>query len=320
MPLTNFPHGFAHGLSLFGGFIPMVTRPGRTLFVDGVNGNNGRPGTSPDTSFATLQTAIDTAVDGEGTVIYVFPGPYPESLTINKRDIAIIGVSGRHPGRTQITGAASSTQATVLVDDGFARGFVLANIEVDTNSVARPAIQIVTNDTADLTATSSDEWWMLHNVRVNSGNTTLPSAALLLRGAQMGLVSDCLLANCTIGLALSGSLSNNIEDVYFYNTRFQDNVTADITTVNGMSTNTAFTAGYTLSQVTNLHFYGNRYLDRGGTPVTNYVNAAITTAVNCTDFGFYAARDVADGTLMQLPADWVAIGWSAAAAEFIIGA
>lgn len=322
MSITPFPNGVSSfGAVLASPLFPgLTTRVGRHYFVDTVNGNNGRNGRSPDRAFATIRAGLNAATTGNGDTIWVFPGQYAESLTIDKLDVAIIGASGKHPGRTQIIGDGVTAQATIDVNTGFARGFVLANVEVDTNSVARPAIRVVTNEAGDRTATSTDAYWTLQNVRVNSGNATLPSAALLLEGAQMGRVYNSELMNCTHGVVFQGGVTNQPDDVKFWNTVYQDNVTADVaTSASAAGTTTAFTLG-TLNGLTNVQFFHSKYMDRGGTPVTNYVNVAVTTAVNCGDYGFYAARDVADATLMALPADWIAIGWSAAAAEFIIGA
>jgi hypothetical protein len=131
---------------------------------------------------------------------------------------------------------------------------------------------------------------------------------------------DLHIAGVIRGIVLRASSLNNPDTDEFFNTRFNDNVTADIITTVGEGQGAwTFTAG-TLSAMGNVNFFGNKYLDRGGTPVTNYVNAAVTTITNCGDYDFFSARDVADGTLMLLPVDWIAIGRSAVAAEFIIGA
>lgn len=311
--MTRYPHGFAHGLSLFGGFIPMVTRPGRTFFVDTANGNNGRQGTSPATSFATIQRAIDEAPDGDGTVIYVFPGQYAETLDITKRDIALIGVSGRHTGRTQIVGDGSTARATIRVTSGNLRGFVLANIELDTNGLAQPALHVQTSDTAaSPTATSNHYRFLVEHVAVRSND---PNVGFLFEGATLGTVRHCLIAGPTIGLALTGSLNNQPNDLQFDALDFMDCVTADIATVLNASNPTTLAA----VAMTNVQFFQCRHWDRGGTPVTNYLNLA-GTMVNCHHFGGYFARDVADGTNMAIPTDFVVIGWSAAAAEFVIGA
>lgn len=319
MGITPFPNG----VSSFGSVLTsplwpgLPTRVGRHFFVDAVNGNNGRNGRSPDRAFATVQAGVNAATDGNGDTIWVFPGSYAETLDITKRDLAIIGASGRHPGRTQIIGDGTTARATIRVDTGFARGFVLANLEVDTNGVARPAVHIVSDNTGALNATYGDAWWWLHNVRVNSGNDTLPSAALYLDAAIAGYVTDCMWANCTIGIAISAGLNLEPDNVQFWNNRFWDNVTADIATV--QKATTAFTAGAVLS-MTNMHWFRPMFMDRGGTPVTNYANIAGGTHVNCGFYDFYAARDVADATLMQLPVDFIALGHSAGGVESIIGA
>ena len=47
-------------------------------FVDAVNGRDTNDGLSPRTAFASIQRAIDLAVDGDG--IYVYPGVYREEV------------------------------------------------------------------------------------------------------------------------------------------------------------------------------------------------------------------------------------------------
>ena len=140
----------------------------------------------------------------------------------------------------------------------------------------------------------------------------------MLTGATMFRAYNLEIANCTLGLVLRGSLSNAPENLMFWDTVFHDNITADITTTIGTQGQWVFAAGGDVP-LTNVKFVRNMYMDRGGTPVTNYVNV-VGTMVNVVDYDFVSARDVADGTLMQLPVDWVAIGRSAAAAEFLIGA
>ena len=131
---------------------------------------------------------------------------------------------------------------------------------------------------------------------------------------------DLHIEGCVRGVVLRASSLNNPGSAYFYNTLYNDNVTADVMTTVGEGEGAwTFTAG-TLTAMANVNFFDSKYTDRGGTPVTNYVNAAVTTINNCGDYEFVAARDVADDTLMALPANWIAIGRSAAAAEFIIGA
>mgnify|MGYP001594699733 FL=1 len=133
----------------------------------------------------------------------------------------------------------------------------------------------------------------------------------------MGRVTDCVIAGVIHGIVFTNSSVNLPADIDFYNVRFYNNTTADVTTSSSAST---ITAGGTISTLESVNFYRPFFLDRGGTPVTNYVNMAVTTATNCGFYDFYAARDVADGTLMELPANVIALGHSAAGVESIIGA
>lgn len=279
--------------------------------------------------------AMVQTVDGRGDRIILGPGIWRENWDfgsgtgttgaagrMNKRDVGIYGSGGAHPGRTQIVSDGAATGPTIRVRDGFLRGFILSDLEVgnvDTADAdrAEPGVDLTTSDTGTLTATSSDEWAVLNNVRFDGGATG--TAALILTGAQMVRAYSLEVTGWTFGILFRGSLSNWPDHCHFWDCRYQDNVTADIVTSanapeGGYGT---FTAGSV--NLTNISFFRNAYNDRGGTPVTNYVNVE-GTVVNCGDYEFIAARDVADATLMQLPVDWIAIGRSAAAAEFIIGA
>ena len=297
------------------------------FFVNSRYGSTGNNGFTIDRPFLKIQNALDAAVNGRRTIIHLAPGQYNETPDITKPYINIIGPAGAHPGATRITGDGSTNRATirVLASNNSTRGFGLANVLVETGypdvtSLAQPAIHIETDDEDDnytsteLGALTPGYHWSLHNVWVVSDGT--PTAGLLLEGASMGYCADLVIAGCIHGIVFTGSSGNNCSDIEFWNTRFSDNTTADITT--SLVPN-PITAGGTVG-LTNVNFYRPFFLDRGGTPVTNYVNMSVTAAVNCGFYDFYAARDVADGTLMQLPADVVALGHSPAGLESFVGA
>lgn len=290
----------------------------------------------PFLTIAGTGGALRYTVDGRGDRIILGPNTWRENLDfgsgtgttgvagrMNKRDIGIYGSGGAHPGRTQIVGDGTTTGPTVRVRDGYLRGFTLSDLEIGSVTTADvdralPLLDLESVSGAVLTATISDTWAVLRNVRLSSDTTA--TAGLVLTGATMVRGYDLHIAGVIRGIVLRASSLNNPDTDEFFNTRFNDNVTADIITTVGEGQGAwTFTAG-TLSAMGNVNFFGNKYLDRGGTPVTNYVNAAVTTITNCGDYDFFSARDVADGTLMLLPVDWIAIGRSAVAAEFIIGA
>lgn len=299
------------------------------FFVNSRVGTRGNNGFTIDRPFLTIQAALDAQTSGRRAVIYLAPGEYREHLDVTKPYTFITGYAGLHPGATRITGDGATARATVrvLASNNATRGFGLANLFVETGfpettSLSQPCIHIETDDLDD-NVTDTDELgaltpgyhWTLNNVYIVSDG--LPTAGLLLEGANMGRVTDCVIAGVIHGIVFTNSSVNLPADIDFYNVRFYNNTTADVTTSSSAST---ITAGGTISTLESVNFYRPFFLDRGGTPVTNYVNMAVTTATNCGFYDFYAARDVADGTLMELPANVIALGHSAAGVESIIGA
>ena len=298
--------------------------------ADGGNVGLSKQG-SRDEPYLTItgaNGALNRTIDGRGDRIILGPGIWRENVDIgsvarqNKRDIGLYGSGGAHPGRTQIVSDGATTGPTIRVRDGFLRGFILADLEVgNVDSAdadrAQPLVDLETNDTAILTANSRDEYATLQNVRLASDTTA--TMGLILTGTQMLRVSHLVVAGIIRGIVFRGSDSNFPDHCYFDDTAFFDNVTYDVGTISApaQGTYTPITDG--IANLTNIKFLRSQYMDRGGTPVTNFVRV-VGTVVNCGDYEFVAARDVADATLMQLPVDWIAIGRSAAAAEFIIGA
>lgn len=298
------------------------------VFQVAKGGADGLGNGTYENPYLTIRRAIQESVDGRGDVILIGPGEYDETIDIGasgtasgpaggyaKRNLAIIGTGNYHTGMTQIIGDGSTGQATIRVRSGYLRGFRLMNVELDTNGLTRPALHLITDDTAaSPTATSDYYRFLIDNVAVRSDD---PECFLLLEGATLGVVRNCHVQGPDFGIFLAGSANNWPNDIQFSDIDFMDCVTADIAT-GADAANTAVLATGS-ANLTNVQFYRMRHWDRGGTPVTNYVNFA-GTMVNTHFFDCYAARDVADGTLLQLPVDVVWQGYSAAAAEFIIGA
>ena len=319
MAKVQFPLGGNVGV---GGldFIPSVTGQGADLYVVSKDrGSDNNDGKALDTAVRTIQKAVDLATDNRLTVIRVEPGEYGENVNVNKRRIAIVG-DPRHPSATRITGDGTITRASVYVGDGFLSGFVLANVGVDTGpaaitSLALSAIHLVTNDTGTLGAESADYHFYLKNVSVISDE--VPIAALYLEGATVGIVEDSIFAGCDLGIALGGSLNNFPADLEFRNIKFHSNVRADVASVssNAVNGHPTILSLATLGSLANVSFDHPVFMDVGGTPVTNYVNLEVTTATNVIFSDARFARDVADGTLMQLGSNIVVLGHSPAGLE-----
>lgn len=120
MPMTNYPDGFASGISIRG--VPLVqTHPGATYWVSNnttlssgeVAGSDGNPGTF-NRPFATLDYAIGRCRAGKGDIIFVKPG-HSENLatagaiTADVAGIAIVGLgSGSNKPQFNWTAAAAT--------------------------------------------------------------------------------------------------------------------------------------------------------------------------------------------------------------------
>ncbi len=297
------------------------------FFVNSRHGSTGNNGFTIDRHFLTIQAALTAAVSGRRTVIHVAPGEYRETLDILKPYTHITGYAGSHPGATRITGDGSTARATirVLASNNATRGFGLSNLFVETGypgvtSLSQPAIHIETDDADDndtetqLGALTPGYHWEMNNVWVISDGN--PTAGLLLEGGNMGISRGCVFAGCVNGIVFAYSSTNGPMDIEFHKTRFYNNTTADVCTSASAST---LTAGGTITAMDSVNFFGPKFLDRGGTPVTDYINMAVTTAVNCGFYDFRTARQVADGTLFQLPTDVIAIGKDPVANRFLIG-
>lgn len=103
MPVSNFPQGFAYGLSVRG--MPLLQmQPGQVFFVSNASalnpqekaGSDGNRGTFLD-PFATLAFALSQCVQGRGDIIFVGPGHAETiadatTLAMNCNGVAIIGM------------------------------------------------------------------------------------------------------------------------------------------------------------------------------------------------------------------------------------
>ncbi len=122
MSMSNFPHGFAHGVNIRG--IPLqVAHPGKVFWVNnsgvfpekGVCASDGNDGSYLH-PFNTLQKGIDSATAGRGDIIMLMPGHVETvtatSIAMNKAGVAIIGL-GEGDNRPQLNFGATSSNIIV---------------------------------------------------------------------------------------------------------------------------------------------------------------------------------------------------------------
>lgn len=116
MPTSNYPNGFANGVTIRG--VPVtVTNPGNVFWVDSGAGSNGNKGTF-DRPFATIDYAIGRCTASNGDIIFVRPG-HTETVSAaggiaaDVAGVAIIGL-GKGSLRPTIT-LDTATAATVTI-------------------------------------------------------------------------------------------------------------------------------------------------------------------------------------------------------------
>lgn len=91
MPVSNYPNGFADGVSIRN--VPLfVTNPGNVFWVDSGAGSNGNKGTQ-DRPFATLDYAIGRCTANNGDIIFVKPGHVETVVAAGGLDLDVAGVT-----------------------------------------------------------------------------------------------------------------------------------------------------------------------------------------------------------------------------------
>lgn len=124
MPLSNYPNGFASGISIRG--VPLIqTHPGKAFWVyNGTTGlmagqrggSDGNKGTF-DSPFSTLDYAVSQCVADRGDIIFIKPGHAETiaSATALALDIAGVAVVGLGQGSNRPTFNLTATTSTITI-------------------------------------------------------------------------------------------------------------------------------------------------------------------------------------------------------------
>ena len=120
MPVSNFPKGFAAGVTIRG--VPLtVTNPGNVWWVDSGSGSNGNKGTQ-DKPFSTIDYAIGRCTASNGDIIFVKPG-HTETVSAaggiacDVAGIAIVGLGKGSLRPTVTLDTAATASVTVSAAD-----------------------------------------------------------------------------------------------------------------------------------------------------------------------------------------------------------
>lgn len=91
MPISNFPAGFASGISIRG--VPLLTAyPGNVFWVDSGAGSNGNKGTF-DRPFSTIDYAVGRCTANNGDIIMVKPGHTETVIAAAGLDLDVAGIA-----------------------------------------------------------------------------------------------------------------------------------------------------------------------------------------------------------------------------------
>ena len=123
MAISNFPHGFQHGLTIRD--VPVeMPHPGKVFWVNnsgvlpdkGVAGSDGNPGTYLK-PFSTIDYAVGKCKASRGDVIYVMPGHVETISAASSLDLDVAGISviGLGRGTLQPRLDFTATAGTVAI-------------------------------------------------------------------------------------------------------------------------------------------------------------------------------------------------------------
>lgn len=235
MPFTNFPQGFANGLSVRG--VPLLqAQPGAVFFVNNGPvllgqaraGSDGNRGTFLD-PFATLNYAVNTmAVDGRGDIIFVGPG-HSETissatiLALNTAGVAVIGLGAGNlrPTFTFTTATTANIPvngANISIQNCLFQANFLSVASVFTALSASVTASIATNV---LTVTVVGSGVLVPGTSV-LGTGVTPGTIILsqISGATTGGVGTYLLNNSQT--FASGTITTGPQDFSIDNCEFRD--------------------------------------------------------------------------------------------------
>lgn len=279
--ITNFPNGFAYGLSLRG--LPLFqSNPGQVFWVSNnanlvpgvVGGADGNPGTY-NKPFATLQRAIDMCDQGTGDIIMIKPGHMETissatALLLNKAGIAIIGLGSGCQRPMFVLDTANTANIPLRVS-----GVSIQNCCFQANFLA--IASLFTAATASVTASIATTTMTV--TAVGSG-TLYPGMTLMGTGVRYGTQIISQLTGTTGGVGTyqvsfsqtvtSTTITGGTWDFNLESCLFQDTTS----TLNFVA---LVTGNATTNSMDGLRFCGNQVKSLGTTAATTAIKLLSAT-------------------------------------------
>lgn len=280
---TNFPNGFAAGLSVRG--MPLTQmQPGQVFYVGNspvLNPNqkpasNGNRGTFLD-PFSTIHYAVNTAcVSGRGDIVFVLPGHRETiadatTLTMNCGGVAVVGLGGGNLRPTLTYTTATTANIPVRSSGNSIQNFLFLN---NFANIASNFTAISASVTASIATT-------VLTVTVVGSGTLYVGAALMGTGIAKGTTILSQTSGTTGGVGVyqvnisqtfaSGTITTGPHDFAIENCEFLDLSS----TLNAL---TVFTGSATANNCDGFAFTNNRVSSLGTTAATTAV--VVSTAVD----------------------------------------
>ena len=174
-PFSNGPYEWDQHVTFTAGVSGAIVS-GNVWFVNGVSGNNGNNGKSWTNAFATIGQAVSSA-GTTGDIVYVAPGSYDETVTVNKAKLTFVGVGGR--GAVFVEPSAAGAEGMQVTADDV----TLVNIGVDGDDTADYALNV-----------NAASRFRAYGCKFESGSGS--GVVVLLDGTATDQVGDALFEDC----------------------------------------------------------------------------------------------------------------------------
>lgn len=291
--MTNYPQGFANGLSVRG--MPLLQmQPGQVFFVgNGVvlnpnqkAGSNGNRGTFLD-PFATLEYAVNTACQSSrGDIVFVLPG-HRETIadaatfTLNCASVAVIGLGAGNLRPTLTFTTATTANIPVRSANCSIQNVIFINNFAD---IASNFTAISASVTASIAANSNNlgvGGGGILTVTVVGSGTLYVGASVMGTGVAAGTVILSQLTGTTGGVGTyqvnvsqtfaSGTITTGPQDFAIDNCEFRD--TSSI-----LNALTIVTGSGSTNNLSGFSFTNNKISSLGTTALTTAI--VVSTALD----------------------------------------
>lgn len=317
--ITNFPNGFAFGLTLRG--LPLFqTNPGNTFWVNnspmvGVPGNtagaDGNPGTF-QRPLATLAEALSRCKQTSGDIIILGPG-HKENISnatgtlLNVAGVAIIGL-GAGNSRPTLTFDTATTANIPLqaANVGIQNVVFLANFAAIASFITAATFSVTASIAANTNGNANTG---LMTVTAVGSGTIIPGMGLAGTGVLAGSIVLSQVSGTTGGVGVylvnrsqtvaSTTITGTTPEFALENCEFND-LTASLNCL------TVFTSNTTANSVDGFRFVGNRVQSLGTTAATTAIKLLGTTN-RCTITDNFGVSAVLNDTAALLAANAVNI-------------